>query len=233
MRDWFRKGPQAPNAMTAPASPPPSVGVPEALSARHVEGATLFADRLDALACLPRGGRVAELGVAYGDYSQAMLEQLAPTEFHAFDLFPFHHAHEIWGRPPSETLGTDTHRAFYERRFGTEITAGVVTVFEGDSATLLAQQPDSSYDVIYIDADHTVEAVARDAEVAAAKLRPDGFLVFNDYVLWDHIAGYAYGIPEVVNRMCVEDGWTVAYLALHPQFFCDIALRPPPGHGGR
>ena len=34
-----------------------------------------------------------------------------------------------------------------------------------------------------------------------------------------------YGIVPVVNDMLAGGGWEVAYLALHPLMYCDVALR--------
>jgi len=41
------------------------------LRQEHVDGAILYADRMQALDALPRGGVVAEIGVAAGDFSAA------------------------------------------------------------------------------------------------------------------------------------------------------------------
>ena len=197
--------------------------IPE-LSAHHVADAKLYANRMDALDFLPRGGVVAELGVAQGDFSQAMLDRLAPARFDAYDIFRMHEVDAFWGRPTRELLGGHVHEDFYRRRFAPLIETGRVRVFEGDSAEQLSHRPDDLYDVIYIDADHTGESVRRDAEVAARKLKADGILVFNDYILVDHILGTPYGIVPVVNDFCVNRGWRVVYYALNPQLFCDIAI---------
>src|SRR5579871_3413513 len=61
--------------------------MPCRLSQEHVEGAILYADREQALTALPHGGAVAEIGVAAGDFSAAMLARLTPHRFDAFDLF--------------------------------------------------------------------------------------------------------------------------------------------------
>jgi hypothetical protein len=47
---------------------PMRMAVPPLLQ-EHVDGAALYADRTTALEVLPRGGVVAEIGVALGDFS--------------------------------------------------------------------------------------------------------------------------------------------------------------------
>lgn len=194
------------------------------LGQEHVEGAILYADRVQALAALPRGGVVAEIGVAAGDFSAAMLAHLAPRRFDAFDLFTVHESERFMGWSPKERFDQATHRTHFERRFAREIAAGVVHVHEGDSSRELEKQPDSTYDVIYIDGDHSLEGVTRDAYVSARKIKPDGVLVFNDYIMLDYINRVPYGVVRVVNDFCVDRGWQVLYFALQYALYCDIAL---------
>lgn len=196
---------------------------PTALLQKHIEGAHLFANRDVALASLPQGGRFAEIGVAYGDFSQKVIDTLKPARFDAYDIFRLHEIETIWGRPSAETFQGRSHREFYEARFADHIGSGRMHVFEGDSSTMLSDQPDGSYDVIYIDGDHTLDAVRRDAAVAVRKVAKNGFLVFNDYIIGDH-HGWPYGVVQTVNTLCTDAGWRVRYLALNNMMFCDICL---------
>lgn len=206
------------------AAPRPMLRVPAALQPTHVEGARLFADRDSALCALPRGGVVAELGVAFGDFSARMLDALEPRRFDAFDLFGLHHEKQVMGRSSAEIFGDLSHRAFYEHRFSEAIARDQVRVIEGDSSEQLSLQPDESYDVIYIDGPHTYDEVLMDAEVASKKIKPTGYLVFNDYIMYDYSLNAPYGIGHVVNDFCVNRGWRIFYMALHAGMFCDVAL---------
>ncbi|WP_181170182.1 FkbM family methyltransferase [Mesorhizobium sp. B2-4-16] len=197
---------------------------PVSLAQEHVENARIFATREDALASLPHGGKFAEIGVAFGDFSEHVLRTLEPTKFDAFDIFRLHEIETIWGRPSVDTFRGQTHRQFYEGRFAQEMASGQMRVFEGDSSQLMSEQPDGLYDIIYIDGDHTLEGVLRDAEVAARKLSRTGYLVFNDYIMADHASNAPYGIVQVVNWFCARLGWRVHYLALQRMMFCDICL---------
>ncbi len=195
------------------------------LRPEHTAGAKLFADRNSALDMLPKNGRIAEVGVALGDFSQSMLDTLTPTRFDAFDIFTLHNETAFWGKTSAEWLDNLTHLAFYERRFSTEIADGKMGVFEGDSSTLLSTMPDEHYDMIYIDGDHSYQGALLDAEAAARKIKKDGILVFNDYVMADFATGAPYGVVNVVNEFCVNRGWKIVYLALQPGMFCDVGLK--------
>ena len=203
-----------------PSNQPPA----PPLADHHLAGAVLYADRAAALAHLPRHAIVAEVGVGFGDFSDVLLDALEPLEFHAIDLFPWQPHYVLWERPAHETLQGKTHHEYYVDRFAPSIARGQTRVHIGDSVDVLTALPDGHFDVIYIDGDHAYEGVKRDAEVAARKLKPNGHLVFNDYVLFDHINDCHYGIVPVVNDMCVRLGWQVEYLALDAGLHCDICI---------
>jgi hypothetical protein len=90
---------------------PVSMAIPPLLQ-EQVDRAVLYADRVRALEVLPRGGVVAEIGVALGDFSQAMLTYLAPCRFDAFDLFKLHEAQSFWGRSSADWFGGLSRTSF-------------------------------------------------------------------------------------------------------------------------
>lgn len=210
------------------ATPEPTVRVdyPE-LAAKHMSGASLYADRRDLLASLAsaRGGIIAEVGVATGDFSDFMLTALVPTQFVAFDNFRMHETPVVWGVPSRILLAGMTHLEFYRRRFGAY--RDQMTIEVGASHAGLARYRDEYFDLIYIDADHAYEGVKGDAEIGKTKLKPGGFLVFNDYVLVDHVSGQRYGVIQAVNELVVAEDWHVVGFALQHHMFCDIAIRKP------
>lgn len=178
-------------------------GAPLALPDAAVEGARLFASREAALKALPKGGRVAELGTQAGRYARRILEACRPDELHLFDL-------------EFDTLRAHAPEVAGDAR---------VRLHLGDSSTMLAALPDRSFGWIYVDGDHSEAGVRRDAECAARKIGEGGFLVFNDYTVWSPLELTDYGTVPVVNALLAGGNWEVAYLALHPLMYCDIALR--------
>ena len=178
-------------------------GPPTSLPADALMGARLLASRADALAMLPRGGLVAELGTQAGRYAAQILNTNRPDALHLFDL-------------EFDTLRSRNPSVADDPRVGLHL---------GDSSTNLAAFPDEAFDWIYIDGDHSEAGVKRDADCAARKIKPDGFLVFNDYTVWSPMELTDYGIVPVVNDLVSRGGWEVVYLALHPLMYCDIAIR--------
>jgi hypothetical protein len=209
----------------------PEIDYPE-LRPGDVENARLFANRLsmvEAFRPLLRGKRVAELGVAFGDFSEILIKTLEPAQFFAFDTFGLHRTPVLWGKPTKEVFGDMTHREYYAQRFSKFSTP--VVIEEGDGSTNLRRYPDKQFDLIYVDAAHDYRSVKRDAEISKQKLNDDGILIFNDYIFFDHHAvtkpnaDVWYGIVQVVNQLVVYDDFEVIGFAFAKNMFCDIAIR--------
>jgi hypothetical protein len=212
-------GPVEPPLPLPPGAPP--------LTSKHLDNARLFADRNDMVASLriPHGGAIAEVGVALGEFSTTLIKVLQPREFIAIDTFILHQIPLLWGRPTVDIFQGQTHRDFYQK-----VLAGsscTLTIREGFSHTMLETFPDRYFDMIYIDADHSYEATKQDTVVATRKIRQDGVLIFNDYIMFDQFSGSPYGVVPAVNELVVNEGWRVVGLALQQQMYCDIAVRPP------
>lgn len=173
----------------------------------HLEDCRVLAKREDLIGLLPKGGKVAEVGTQEGRFARKLYDGLKPEELHLFDIDfqPFH-----------------THGAFREREKG-------IHLHEGDSSTLLGKFDDESFDIIYIDGDHSYEGAKRDTEVAVRKLKPDGTLWFNDFTLWSPFEMIDYGVPYCVSEVCHSYGFKFKYLTLHPFFYLDVALQRIPG----
>lgn len=176
--------------------------VPAKLENIHVENARLFANRYDMLAGLPKSLVWAEIGTWEGEFSAFIQQNCNPKELHLFDI--------------------DFQRT---RDKGHIKEAADVAFHQGPSADQLALLPDASFDVIYIDGDHSLRGVARDADVALRKIKPDGLLIFNDYIRFDYVEMFPFGTVPVVNSLCVDHNYEVAGFAFHNKMYCDIMLR--------
>jgi ubiquinone/menaquinone biosynthesis C-methylase UbiE len=177
--------------------------VPMRLAQTAVNDARLYADRFEALRYFSKGGRVAEVGTQAGWYAEKISETVAPDELHLFDL-------------DFELLKLE--RPEFSRRPN-------ITLHQGDSSKKLAMLPDNYFDWIYIDGDHALEGVRKDAAVAVRKIKMNGILVFNDYTPWSIMELSDYGVMPIVHELLHGSEWKVAYLALHRQMYCDLAIK--------
>jgi Methyltransferase domain len=204
---------------------PEKVFLYPALRPSDIENARLFADRKSLLKHFApelRSGSVAEVGVMYGDFSDLILVTIEPEVFVAIDRFDLHRA-TISGKSSSEQFQGMTHREFYERRFSAR--GKQVQCEEGDSSECLSRYSDSTFAMIYIDAAHDYQSVKKDANLAKQKIKPEGILIFNDYIKYSHYDDSYYGVIPVVNDLVVNQGFEVLGFALQSEMYCDVAIR--------
>jgi hypothetical protein len=106
---------------------------------------------------------LSQIGVA-----QCLLTALRPRKFVAFDTFAMHEYPMHWGVPSSKLFDNMTHLEFYKRKFSDR--GAQVVLEEGLRNEKLVAYPDECFDLIYIDADHSYEAVKQDSDLARRKL---------------------------------------------------------------
>jgi hypothetical protein len=149
-----------------------------------------------------------------------------PRRFIAIDNFKVHEQAELWGKPTSHWFGGKTHGGFYRDHFAAEIGAGIVAVIEAESDAGIGELENASVDVFYIDGDHSYESVRRDLAAAVLKVRPDGYIILNDYILVDHLgATVPYGVIYAAHEFMIQQNWGMQYFALQTTMFCDVVLR--------
>ncbi len=140
--------------------------------------------------------RVLEIGSFRGYTARILAEHTGPdTRVVAFDRDPRHGA-----------AYRDTPLAAkIERRVGVVEAAA----FAGDAR--------QSYDLIFIDADHTFGAVRHDTEVVQPLLAPEGIMLWHDYANWGRFSKQN-GVPEALHELAqtlpvvaIGGSWLAAY----------------------
>ncbi|WP_082609582.1 class I SAM-dependent methyltransferase [Bosea sp. Root381] len=175
----------------------PVPGLPEELLA----DCTFCASREAMLDRLPKGGRIAELGTYRGDFARQILARCRPAELHLVDIdYSLFDAWDLTGSEVVRHLG-----------FTHQVVAGF---------------PDAHFDFVYIDADHSYEGCHRDALAAAPKVRPGGYLVFNDFAHIDPWLG-RYGVHRAATDFARAAAWPMAFFAFQPAGLYDVAFQRP------
>jgi hypothetical protein len=195
------------------------------LSMSHVSDARILPSRTDILELLPKNIVFAEVGVALGTFTSEILKRCGVDKFIAIDIFELHRWPETWGGEVGRTLNGQSHLAFYRHKFRDQISQKVMDVLVGDSVEMLGTLPDCSADVIYLDSDHSYEQVSRELDVARRKVKDDGYIILNDYIMFDYLTGLPYGVVQASHEFMIRYNWKMTHLALHPQMFCDIVLK--------
>ena len=178
--------------------PPPAPQIPQA----QLNGCQLLCNRYEMLRRLPQAGIIAEIGTYRGSFARIMLDTMAPTRLHLADItFSLCRA-DVLADPRVER-------------------------HEGTSLAFLNSRADASFDMIYVDADHGYDAVRADAAAAAPKVKPGGFLVFNDFARIIRPGFGVLGVHQAACEFAVASGWPVAFFCLEGEALYDIALRRP------
>jgi hypothetical protein len=191
----------------------------------HLVDARLHANRKSMIASLPipRGGKIAEIGVFKGAFSTFLIEEMKPRQFFGFDAFAMHKRINRRGITGTQLFEGLTHRQYYERvmaKFG-----DIVVPVEGLTAQTLRGYTDRSFDFVYVDAGHSYAEVKADAACAVEMVSEAGFLVFDDYTLIDPGNYVTCGVVPVVNDLVVNQGWIIVGYSLEEYLFCNITLR--------
>lgn len=140
------------------------------------------------LNALPKNAVGVEVGVWKGDFSEMLLRTTAPKRLHLVD--PWIASAEgdridaAWygaGRVSQQDM--DAIHAQVSRRFAGPIKTGQVTIHRKTSAEALDAMGSESVDYVYIDGDHSYEAVAADLEGAYRIVKLGGAICCDDYLL--------------------------------------------------
>lgn len=171
------------------------------IPAALMQDCRVAASRYDLIKLLPAGGRIVEVGSFKGAFARSILNSCRPSELHLIDLdFALLDA----------TLRDDPR----------------VRRHRGRSHEVLAGFPDEHFDWVYIDADHSFLGTHRDAEAAASKVKPGGYLVFNDFAHIDPYLG-AYGVHRAVVAFAIAHNWPFRWWAYEGNGLYDVALERP------
>lgn len=173
--------------------------VSQQLPAELLTDCRFCASRVDMLNYLPHRGVVAELGTQKGDFAREIMVRTRPLELHLVDL---------------------TYADFD----ATGLSEAML--HQGDTAAVIGQFPGNTFDWIYVDAGHSYEAVIRDARACAAKVKPGGFMVFNDFAHIDPYLG-RYGVHRAVVEFANSSRWPFRLFAYQPAGLYDVALQRP------
>ena len=151
---------------------------------------------------LPSNAIVAELGTYKGFFAAEIMKKTLPKELHVIDItFKFFQNKQIF----------DTSRFIKH---------------EGKSVQVLNQFKENYFDWIYIDAGHSYEDCKADIYSSKCKIKPGGFLIFNDY---SHIGPNLarFGVKEAVDEFVNKEKWQVKFFIFNSFGLYDIAIQRP------
>lgn len=121
----------------------------------------------------------AEIGVAEGRFSAGLLSLCPQVTLWAIDNWA--PGYKTWmGTEWDEQTQRANRSAFMEMRISEGLSPRLI-VFEASSLDAAKEIRDGSFDFVFIDADHSYEAVNADIAAWTPKVRPGGFITGHDY----------------------------------------------------
>ncbi len=149
--------------------------------------------RTELLSVLPKGGRFLELGVFRGEFAKEILKKTSPEELYLVDIWE--------GEMGSGDKDGDNYvkvqdmQNIYLSLFHQTKTKNNIFVVRSDSTSFLKSCEENYFDSIYVDADHSEEAVYNDMVNSFRVIKAGGYLMGHDY---------HHQIKTAVDKFCVD-----------------------------
>lgn len=128
---------------------------------------------------------VAELGVYRGDFAQKILEKNQSVEKYTM-IDPWRNL-LAWNKPANKD--DETFEGFYKETIQkTDFAKEKRIVLRGKTTEVINLIQDHSYDLVYIDGDHTLKGISIDLINMWPKVKENGFIVGDDFLpsIWQH-----------------------------------------------
>ncbi len=183
-----------------------------ALEEKHIKSLKSITNRAKLLDLMPKGGKVAELGVNKGDFSAKILENCKPETFHLIDVWNTKRYHKGL-------------KLEIEERFKPELANGQVKINFGLSTDVVTDFKDNYFDWIYIDTEHSYKVTRAELELYAPKIKEGGIIAGHDYVMGNWKGLIRYGVIEAVHEFCFKNNWEIIYLTMDLNEFPSFAIK--------
>lgn len=166
----------------------------------------LNASRTRLLTLLPKGGCVAEIGVAWGGFAERIRTITEPEQLHLIDPW------ERFHKTPADTARFGGQREAVLQKFAADIDTGRVVVHPTFSTEAASEFSDALFSWIYVDGAHDYDNVLGDLRALASKVRPDGFILGHDYSRNPKNSQQGFGVVQAVNDFTAESDWRLVAL---------------------
>jgi hypothetical protein len=169
--------------------------------------------RVDLLKFLPKGGVVAEIGVAEGDFSKKILNATSPQMLHLIDPWEFQDREDY--QKDANNVPQDIADSRYHdvcAKFERYVKFDVVKVHRAFSPAAAEAFPDNHFDWIFIDGLHTRDGVLSDLRGWAPKMKENGLILGHDFANHPGAQSMGFGVVEAVQEFLLESDYVMNFL---------------------
>lgn len=181
------------------------------LDSQHVQNTIVLPRREDLLDRLPTGGVVAEVGVAFADFTLEIRKRTSPHKLHLIDMWGLERYSEGFVK--------------VSNMFNDSIQEGTVEINRGMSTDVLRGFSDNYFDWVYIDTDHSYKLTSEELRVCNKKVKSSGRILGHDFTSGNVITPWPYGVIEACHEFCIEFNWQYEYLTLEPHGHFSFCLK--------
>ena len=173
----------------------------------------VFSSRNDMLSVVPKYGVYAEIGVFKAEFSDILCNELQPRELVLIDLFS---GITNSGDKDGNNMELVNIGDVYKRLVNVSQRFPSLQVRKGDSSSILATFPNNTFDMIYIDGDHSYEGVKKDLRMSYLKIKPGGWIMGHDFGINSEKTKnhYDFGVEKAVTEFCGNFAQCVTVLGM-------------------
>ena len=171
----------------------------------------LLEKRIDIIKMLPPGAVLAEIGCWRAYFGVEILNTCPVRCLYEVDPWSGQTGH--YGADPKTVEQHEADLAEARHHLRGHLPGGRVKIVRGFSLDVAANNAEiPPLDAVYIDADHSYEAVLADLRAWEKRLKPTGFLSGHDYTKNAQATEWGFGVIEAVKDFCDQNGWQLTYL---------------------
>jgi hypothetical protein len=182
------------------------------------------------LGVLPKGGRVAEIGVAEGEFSQSILEACQPRQLTLIDPWE-HQGRDDYQLDTNNVTQADQDRRHdaVRSRFAEAIGRDQVRLLRAYSQDAVDEFEDGALDWVYIDGLHSLAGALSDLRDYGPKVAEDGLILGHDFANHPAARQMQFGVVEAVAAYVAETGYKLLLITneTYPTFVLAKAPNGP------
>ncbi|MFC1842076.1 class I SAM-dependent methyltransferase [Candidatus Dependentiae bacterium] len=162
--------------------------------------------RIDFLKQMPKNAIVVEIGVQKGNFADLILKYTNPKQLYLIDCWE-HQSTEIYPGDSANISNREQEKLYQNvlRRFKNDKRVTIIREYSPEVSNLF---DDEFFDWIYIDANHTYNAVKSDLNAWIKKLKQGGLLSGHDYCSVYSV----FGVIRAVNEFLLNQNLEIKYL---------------------
>ena len=171
------------------------------LEKKNISNLKIKLNRLEILKELKKSSICAELGVAYGEFSDQILEIVKPELLVLVDSYP-----------NKGNFVDEGNLKYIEKKYQKLVNEKKIKFINKDSIEAASMFKENFFDWIYIDTTHSYHQTLGELRAWKNKIKSDGYILGHDYIMGNWIDDIKYGVQEAVHQFCVEENWEIVYL---------------------